>query len=410
MLPYPRFTKLIMSHYMTAFPEISRRARDRYHNLKDDVMIKSIFNSVKNKTVIGMRIPDWMITKEMKLTKNYRFYGEVFRVDVPTTQSQQTMSTQGTHRTTSSPRTPTPVVAEGESSAQRSSPPRNDDIQNVLVTRLVPRSDKKSLEVEITDVVPPVNVNDEEEETADNDYELKRGEKGNTPSPTTIRSPRIHSTLISLDKISSQMNDAIDNQIPSHVDLPFVVRSRDQDDPHDDAHPEGENSATRQKTSEHGTIKLGGSSSGLAIDDHVIPNEKVSQELVDKMSKTIDEANVKTTVKEILVPPVQPKPTLVVQSCQRDPKAPTMTLVNQDLLYLKKGIEKYKVFFIVSKPVYGIIYKNIKKEKRVMRHQEVHKCYDATLKRVLEGLKSYNNDVKYGYVTHSLSKEDVEYL
>ncbi|GKF89413.1 hypothetical protein Tco_0263376, partial [Tanacetum coccineum] len=29
---------------------------------------------------------------------------------------------------------------------------------------------------------------------------------------------------------------------------------------------------------------------------------------------------------------------------------------------------------------------------------------------VLEGLKSYNNDVKYGYVTHNLSKEDVEYL
>ncbi|GJV98707.1 hypothetical protein Tco_1553959 [Tanacetum coccineum] len=35
-------------------------------------------------------------------------------------------------------------------------------------------------------------------------------------------------------------------------------------------------------------------------------------------------------------------------------------------------IEKYKVFSIVSKPVYGIIYKNNKKEKRVMRHQEIH--------------------------------------
>ncbi|GJZ37129.1 hypothetical protein Tco_0583320, partial [Tanacetum coccineum] len=40
----------------------------------------------------------------------------------------------------------------------------------------------------------------------------------------------------------------------------------------------------------------------------------------------------------------------------------------------------------------------------------VHKFCDATLKRVLEGLKSYNNDVKYGYVTHNLSKEGVEYL
>ncbi|GJU47817.1 hypothetical protein Tco_1217372 [Tanacetum coccineum] len=74
------------------------------------------------------------------------------------------------------------------------------------------------------------------------------------------------------------------------------------------------------------------------------------------------------------------------------------------------GIKKYKVFSIFSEPVYGIIYKNNKKEKRVIRHQEVHKFCDATLKRVLEGLKSYKNDVKYGYVTHKLSKEDVEYL
>ncbi|GJZ16139.1 hypothetical protein Tco_0551816 [Tanacetum coccineum] len=74
------------------------------------------------------------------------------------------------------------------------------------------------------------------------------------------------------------------------------------------------------------------------------------------------------------------------------------------------GIEKYKVFSIVSEPVYGITYKNSKKEKRVMRYQEIHKFCDATLKRVLEGLKSYNNDVRYGYVTSSLSKEDVEYL
>ncbi|GJR29156.1 hypothetical protein Tco_1105388 [Tanacetum coccineum] len=66
------------------------------------------------------------------------------------------------------------------------------------------------------------------------------------------------------------------------------------------------------------------------------------------------------------------------------------------------SIEKYKMFSIIFGPVYGIIYKNNKKEKRVMRYQEIHKFYDATLKRVLEGLKSYNNYVKYGYITPSL--------
>ncbi|GJS64288.1 hypothetical protein Tco_0678852 [Tanacetum coccineum] len=52
------------------------------------------------------------------------------------------------------------------------------------------------------------------------------------------------------------------------------------------------------------------------------------------------------------------------------------------------GIEEYDVFSIVYEPVHGIIYTNSKKEKRVMRHSEIHKFCDATLRRTLEGLKS----------------------
>ncbi|GKD30478.1 hypothetical protein Tco_1241256 [Tanacetum coccineum] len=269
-----------------------------------------------------------------------------------------------------------------------------------------------------------------------------------------------------------------------------TIRLRDHDDPHDDAHPKGGNSAKRQKTSEHGTYVFGESSSGQVNesepDDDEVPTEKVSQELVEEMSQTIDEAKLRKVVdemlrqqctlgdehqyhidqmqnflknnivwesrKEILSLPFPHKPTLVVQSCQRDPKAPALSLINQDLLYPKKGksgsgkivlslhnfsavifpddeieerkesqdwstviwervhdfqlgvgsyqqkvnltaptitfhgIEKYKMFSIVFEPVYGTIYKNNKKEKRVMRHQEVHKFCDATLKRVLEGV------------------------
>ncbi|GKA87325.1 hypothetical protein Tco_0809036 [Tanacetum coccineum] len=51
------------------------------------------------------------------------------------------------------------------------------------------------------------------------------------------------------------------------------------------------------------------------------------------------------------------------------------------------------MFSIIYEPVHGIIYKNSKKEKRVMRHSEIHKFCDATLNRVLECLKSYNNGV-----------------
>ncbi|GKF73245.1 hypothetical protein Tco_0219577 [Tanacetum coccineum] len=85
---YPRFTKIIVSHYMTLFPEISRRARDKYHNLKDDDIMKNIFNLGRHKDRVGMQIPAWMISEEMKYTEHYRMYAEVFGLDVPLTQSR----------------------------------------------------------------------------------------------------------------------------------------------------------------------------------------------------------------------------------------------------------------------------------------------------------------------------------
>ncbi|GJV61838.1 retrovirus-related pol polyprotein from transposon TNT 1-94 [Tanacetum coccineum] len=81
--------------------------------------------------------------------------------------------------------------------------------------------------------------------------------------------------------------------------------------------------------------------------------------------------------------------------------APTITFL---------GIEVHEMFSIIYEPVHGIIYKNSKKEKRVMRHLEIHKFCDAMLNRVLKGLKSYNNDVKYGYVPKDLTKDETEYL
>ncbi|GJU31973.1 hypothetical protein Tco_1175562 [Tanacetum coccineum] len=86
-ISYPRFTKIIISHYMTSFLEISRRARDMYHILQDDDIMKNIFNSGRHKDKVGMQIPDWMITEEMKHTEHYRMYAEVFGIDVPLTQS-----------------------------------------------------------------------------------------------------------------------------------------------------------------------------------------------------------------------------------------------------------------------------------------------------------------------------------
>ncbi|GJR76433.1 retrovirus-related pol polyprotein from transposon TNT 1-94 [Tanacetum coccineum] len=58
LIRYPRFTKIIISHYMNCFPGILTRARDMYHNLQDDDIMKNIFNSGRHKDKVGIQIPD----------------------------------------------------------------------------------------------------------------------------------------------------------------------------------------------------------------------------------------------------------------------------------------------------------------------------------------------------------------
>ncbi|GJZ54348.1 hypothetical protein Tco_0609233 [Tanacetum coccineum] len=470
-IPYPRFTKIIVSHYMTIFPEISRR---------------------RHKDKVGMQIPDWMITEEMK----------------------HTWSITG------------------------------------CMQRLEPRSDKESPEVEktnveeveVTNVVIPINVNEEEDEITDKTKEeLERmiakailQESGNIQA-----------------EISSQIQKAIDNQIPSQVDA--------SDDPHDDAHPEGENSAKRQKTSEYEAYVSGESSSGqvneeergpstsgnqeqeddydfwtdsYASDDDEIPSKQVSQDIMEEVSLTIDEAKLKKMADEMLRQRCtsgdehqyhidQMKNFL--KSDIRDPGAPTLSLINQDLLYLKKGssgpekivlslhkfpaiifndvdikewtsrwvnkcVKKFnpyarygvehwknlhaKIFYIKIQNEPGktkeVVYSNSKIIQVIKTYWELgheHKFITEIVARranecivsivehdyknlnkndiedmylliingkvpdyakigiekykmfsiiyeplVLEGLKSYNNDVKYGYVQRELTNDEVEYL
>ncbi|GKA16209.1 hypothetical protein Tco_0695956 [Tanacetum coccineum] len=225
LIPYPRFTKIIVDHFMTENPDILRRLHEHYHRVKNDEVVKSIFNSWKNKKGEGMRIPKWMLTEEMKLTAYYQMYTIVFQVDVPTTQSQAIESTQGTNRTLSAPRTPNPVTAQGESSAPRK--PTVIRVQEHLVeeeiedlveggnnfdanefvdeilndqkdpgTRIEPKSYKESLKVKKSDDVL-INYDDEDEEESVGDALIQRKrEKGkgikeirDTPPLTPIRSP-----------------------------------------------------------------------------------------------------------------------------------------------------------------------------------------------------------------------------
>ncbi|GJS06264.1 hypothetical protein Tco_0363060 [Tanacetum coccineum] len=147
--------------------------------------------------------------------------------NVPMTQSQPIECTQGTYMTTNAHRSPNPYVVEGESSAQSrqnvekvnehlvaeeiekmvegTKNVEEDVVDNFSLnsptdpgTRLEPGSYKESPEVEIIDVEQPINVIEEEEESAKDDYELRRRELtviDPTPSSSTPSSSSPKPTL-----------------------------------------------------------------------------------------------------------------------------------------------------------------------------------------------------------------------
>nr|GEY31616.1 hypothetical protein [Tanacetum cinerariifolium] len=171
------------------------------------------------------------------------------------------------------------LISHEELEAKKNEEIFKEHLMSKELGKLVEGTKNESLEVEITVVVLVVHVIEEEEESVGDDYELRRREKG------------------------------------------------EEDDPHDNSHHEGENSAKRQKTSEHGTYVSRESSSGqvnksepcistlvnqeqlddfnfwmdsYATNDDELPTKKVSQELVEQMSQTIDEVKLRKVVNEML--------------------------------------------------------------------------------------------------------------
>nr|GEZ86512.1 hypothetical protein [Tanacetum cinerariifolium] len=182
----------------------------------------------KGRRQVGMKIPAWMISEAMKQTEHYQISTRLTPPTlVPTVDKEHEMILQDTlqislaehkGREEQEARENVKLVnehlasveiekmVEGQENVIDDSLISRNDEHNILDTRLEPRSDKESPEVEFTDVVIHVNVNEEDEEITNEVYELKRMAKGkvvegfrNTPFPTSIRSLMIYTNLISLD-------------------------------------------------------------------------------------------------------------------------------------------------------------------------------------------------------------------
>ncbi|GJS41881.1 copia protein [Tanacetum coccineum] len=350
-------------------------------------------------------------------------------------------------------------------------------------------------------IVDDMKSKDDDEEITDEVYELKRREKGklveetrNSPIPTPIRSPKIHTNLVSSEiretpRIDDTPHTTIHHQCKRAEDI--GVLSYGFGRVVDWISISRRTSSINLQEIKSTILIIDFWTDSNASDDDEKPTKQVSQDIMERRSADpIDEANdiVQESRKEILVFPHPRKTTPLVHSCQKDPEAPTLSLINQDLLYLKKGnsrpekivlslhkfpaiifndddieeqtsrwpdyknlnkndiediyllimnikvldyadtrllwslsvftrstviwervhdfqlrIESYQqkvnltaptmtfpgikyheMLSIIYEHVHGIIYKNSKKEKRVMRHSEIHKFCDATLNRVLE--------------------------
>ncbi|GKF31107.1 hypothetical protein Tco_0100905, partial [Tanacetum coccineum] len=158
-------------------------------------------------------------------------------------------------------------------------------------------------------------------------------------------------------------------------------------------------------------------SNTYASDDDEIPTKQVAQDIMEEISLTINEAKLKKMAdemlrqrctsgdehqyhidqmknflqsdifwesgKEILVSPHPRKITPLVQRCQRDPEAPALSLINQDLLYLKKGNSGPEKIILLLHKFPAIVFNDDDIKERTSRW--VNKC-----------IKMFNPYARYG--------------
>ncbi|GJS47313.1 hypothetical protein Tco_0597434 [Tanacetum coccineum] len=236
-----------------------------------------------------------------------------------------------------------------------------------------------------------------EDEITNEVYELKRREKGkiveefrSTPLPTPIRSPMTHTNLMKFENL----------QVLQTISRPSAVRPRDQDDPHDDAHPERENNSScagQVNEEERGPSTSGNQeqeddydfwTDSYASDDDEIPSKQVSQDIMEEVSLTIDEAKLKKMADEML----RQRCTLgdehhiyidLDEGLLKNPEAPALSLINQDLLYLKKGSSGPEKIVLSLHKFPAIIFNDDDIEERTSRW--VNKC-----------VKKFNPYARYG--------------
>ncbi|GJU56963.1 hypothetical protein Tco_1234729 [Tanacetum coccineum] len=112
---------------------------------------------------------------------------------------------------------------------------------------------------------------------------------------------------------------------------------------------------------------------------------------IDQMKNFLKSDIVWESRKEILVSPHPRKTTPLVQSCQRDPEAPALSLINQDLLYLKKGSSGPEKIVLSLHKFPAIIFNDDDIEERNSRWKEPEKTKEEVYSnsKIIQVIKTY---------------------
>ncbi|GJR39261.1 hypothetical protein Tco_1214945 [Tanacetum coccineum] len=75
-MPYPRFTKVIIDHFISKDNTISMRNRINLHTVRDDTLLGTLkfVSKTEDCQIYGAVIPDGMINDDIKLSKAYKTY------------------------------------------------------------------------------------------------------------------------------------------------------------------------------------------------------------------------------------------------------------------------------------------------------------------------------------------------
>ncbi|GJT84998.1 retrovirus-related pol polyprotein from transposon TNT 1-94 [Tanacetum coccineum] len=228
---------------MTIFPDISRRARDAYHNLQDDDIMKNIFNSGRNKNKVGMSETSMGMHRTPSAPRSPNSTTETTESSVP---KRSTMIrfrlplSLAEHKSREEQEARENVALVYEHLAAKEIEKLVEDHENEkeeeTTKKMKVEPDKDIPMVDVTNIVIPVNVDDEEDEITDEVFKLRRRVKRKnveenyiSPIPSPTRSPRNLSTLVSSDteKLqeltvtqptpSSEVMEQVKKEVPAQV-------------------------------------------------------------------------------------------------------------------------------------------------------------------------------------------------